>query len=211
MGSQTFSAQYQQAPVPPGGALIKWHWFRTLRDAARTASPATRSSRAGIRRRRRVRPTTGPSARPGSCAARTYYLLDVLRAAARIPRPPAAYRRACAKTRANTVLIEDAGSGMHLIQDLQRDGTLRPIAIRPEGDKIVRMEAQTAVIEAGHVLLPEDAPWLGDFQVEIMAFPNGHHDDQVDSVAQFLAWAAGHNNWGEVTVWGSSRPQMRFD
>jgi hypothetical protein len=28
MGSATFSAQYQQAPVPAGGHMINWNWFR---------------------------------------------------------------------------------------------------------------------------------------------------------------------------------------
>ena len=28
MGSADFAAQYQQQPVPPGGNLIKWVWFR---------------------------------------------------------------------------------------------------------------------------------------------------------------------------------------
>jgi hypothetical protein len=28
MGSMEFSAQYQQAPIPPGGNLIKWSWFK---------------------------------------------------------------------------------------------------------------------------------------------------------------------------------------
>ncbi len=28
LGSDLFSAQYQQAPVPPGGAMIKRHWIR---------------------------------------------------------------------------------------------------------------------------------------------------------------------------------------
>jgi hypothetical protein len=28
MGTMEFSAQYQQAPVPAGGNLIKWSWFR---------------------------------------------------------------------------------------------------------------------------------------------------------------------------------------
>ena len=28
MGSATFSAQYQQSPVPPGGNMVKWEWFR---------------------------------------------------------------------------------------------------------------------------------------------------------------------------------------
>lgn len=33
MGSQAFSAQYQQAPIPPGGALIQASWFRTYATA----------------------------------------------------------------------------------------------------------------------------------------------------------------------------------
>jgi phage terminase large subunit-like protein len=38
------------------------------------------------------------------------------------------------------------------------------------------------------VLIPEAAPWLGDFQTEILVFPHGRHDDQVDSLSQFLGW-----------------------
>ncbi|MEE9245039.1 MAG: phage terminase large subunit, partial [Gemmatimonadota bacterium] len=88
------------------------------------------------------------------------------------------------------VLIEDASSRAPLIQDLRREGRIRPIAIRPDGEKIVRLEAQSAVIEAGHVLLPSLAPWLDDFLLEVLAFPHGRFDDQVDSLSQFLAWAA---------------------
>jgi predicted phage terminase large subunit-like protein len=50
------------------------------------------------------------------------------------------------------------------------------------------MAAQSAKIEAGQVHLPKDAPWLDDFKSELLAFPKGHHDDQVDSVSQFLCW-----------------------
>ena len=64
------------------------------------------------------------------------------------------------------------------------------VAIKPDGDKIVRLEGQSAVIEAGHILLPESAHWLGDFLDEILAFPHGRFDDQVDSFSQFLTWAA---------------------
>jgi predicted phage terminase large subunit-like protein len=38
------------------------------------------------------------------------------------------------------------------------------------------------------VLIPESASWLEDFLAEILAFPNGRHDDQIDSLSQFLAW-----------------------
>ena len=91
---------------------------------------------------------------------------------------------------ADVVLIEDKGSGTHLIQDLRRDGPVKPIAIQPEGDKVTRMAAQCARIEAGQVLLPEEAAWLQDFQTEILEFPACRHDDQVDSLSQFLAWVS---------------------
>ena len=67
-------------------------------------------------------------------------------------------------------------------------GMTRPIGVKPEGSKVDRMAAQSAKIEAGHVFLPRSAAWLGEFLTELLSFPNGRHDDQVDSVSQFLRW-----------------------
>ena len=36
--------------------------------------------------------------------------------------------------------------------------------------------------------LAEQAHWLEDLITELLAFPHGRHDDQVDSIAQALAW-----------------------
>jgi predicted phage terminase large subunit-like protein len=88
-----------------------------------------------------------------------------------------------------TVIIENAGSGTPLIQDLVGE-SLRAIPFKPEGDKALRMSAQSAKIEAGHVFLPNKAPWLDEFETEVMAFPHGAHDDQVDSMAQALDWVS---------------------
>jgi hypothetical protein len=52
----------------------------------------------------------------------------------------------------------------------------------------MRMHAQTAIIENGFVYIPETAPWLAEYLHEMTVFPNGKHDDQVDSTAQFLEW-----------------------
>jgi phage terminase large subunit-like protein len=52
------------------------------------------------------------------------------------------------------------------------------------------MMAQSDKIEAGQVYLPRQAEWLDTLLLELLAFPNGRHDDQVDSVSQFLKWAA---------------------
>ncbi len=86
------------------------------------------------------------------------------------------------------MLIEDAGHGPPLIQDLRKGEKVRAISITPKGDKITRMSAQSAKIEAGQVWLPRSAPWLQDFLAEMLAFPGGRYDDQVDSVSQFLGW-----------------------
>lgn len=65
------------------------------------------------------------------------------------------------------------------------------IPILPEGDKIVRMSAQSAKIEGGAVYLPKKADWLGDFRAEILAFPHVQFDDQVDALSQGLRWLTG--------------------
>lgn len=91
---------------------------------------------------------------------------------------------------ASSVIVEDKGSGTSLIQDLRHcdEDAPYPIAFVPETDKVTRMSAQSAKIEAGHVFLPRRAEWLEDFRTELLQFPHGRHDDQVDSVSQFLSW-----------------------
>jgi phage terminase large subunit-like protein len=48
--------------------------------------------------------------------------------------------------------------------------------------------APVQIEEAGSVLFPSKAPWLSDFISELLAFPSGRHDDQVDSLSQALTW-----------------------
>jgi hypothetical protein len=88
----------------------------------------------------------------------------------------------------NVVLIEDKASGTQLIQELIVDGCHAITRYKPEGDKTMRLHAQTATIENGFVHIPEAAPWLAEYLHEMTVFPKGKHDDQVDSTAQFLDW-----------------------
>jgi len=39
------------------------------------------------------------------------------------------------------------------------------------------------------------APWLADFENELLAFPNGRYDDQVDALLLFLDWFAKRENY----------------
>ena len=86
------------------------------------------------------------------------------------------------------MLIEDKASGTQLIQELIGDGCHAVTRYQPTTDKIMRLHAQTGMIESGFVHIPEAAPWLDEYLHEMTVFPKGKHDDQVDSTAQFLDW-----------------------
>ena len=116
-----------------------------------------------------------------SSSSSAWYLIDVIRERLEYP----LLKRKVVETSARyapvssycNLVIEDAGSGTPPIQDLAAE-SLRAIPFKPEGDKALRMSAQSAKIEAGHVFLPNKAPWLGEF--EVMVFPYGAHDDGVE-------------------------------
>ncbi len=118
------------------------------------------------------------------------YLLDVDRARRDFPSLKRRIVELAIQWNARNIIIEDKGSGTSLIQQLRSEhhGTPYPTAFLPRDDKITRLHAQSARIEAGHVWLPERAPSLEDLRAEIASFPHGRHDDQVDSISQFLSW-----------------------
>jgi len=116
------------------------------------------------------------------------YLLSVFRRRLEYPALKRAVRDQQNLFAANVVLIEDKASGTQLIQELIADGCHAVTRYEPDGDKTMRMHAQTALIENGFVHIPEAAPWLAEYLHEMSFFPNGKHDDQVDSTAQFLDW-----------------------
>ena len=62
------------------------------------------------------------------------------------------------------------------------------IPVNPRGGKIARVNAVAPAIEAGHVFLPRQSPWVEDFLNQWTAFPAGKHDDMVDSASQALSY-----------------------
>ena len=91
----------------------------------------------------------------------------------------------------HAILIEDKASGQSLIQDLRRETHWPIIAIMPRGDKVSRFARVTPMIEAGTVALPKDAPWLAEFERQLLDFPDAKHDDCVDALSQYLNWVRG--------------------
>jgi predicted phage terminase large subunit-like protein len=190
VGSLLFSAQYQQQPVPIDGNIIRRAWFPTYQSLPTGLYPTR------IVASWDVAMTTGD--RNDFSVGTTWlvhksdaYLMHVYRGRLEYPELRRKVIAMATEHGATTILIEEVGPGMNLLQDLKASmptGMTRPIGVKPEGSKVDRMVAQSAKIEAGHVYLPTSAPWLGDFLTELLSFPNGRHDDQVDSVSQFLRW-----------------------
>jgi len=191
MGSLTFSAQYLQRPVPIEGNLVKRGWIKWFEAAPK------REIGVQIVQSWDAASTTAETADWSVCTTwmkirRDYYLIDLWRGRLEFPQLRRKLIELALKHQPNRILIEQAGAGLHLIQELRANptpGVPLPIGIKPELDKVGRMAAQAARFEAGQVFLPKEAPWLSELLHEIMAFPNSRHDDQIDSVSQFLNWA----------------------
>jgi predicted phage terminase large subunit-like protein len=185
IGSDAFSAQYQQLPIPPGGAMIKRHWVR------RYTQPPQRHEILQFIQSWDTAMKGGPANDWSVCTtwAQTsdfrMYLLDVWRDRVDYPTLRTTVRALYAKWKPHAVLMEDAGSATGLIQELEYD-FIDLIAVKPDRDKIARMAIASAKFEAGNIYLPEEAPWLADLEAELFAFPGSRHDDQCDSISQAL-------------------------
>ena len=163
----------QQAPVAEGGNLIKWKWF----------SSYDRPPALEIKDKIILSWDTALSAKELSSYSvcvilqirdETVFVLDVFRERLEYPdlkrKVIELHRRWRNATNDYALLIENKGSGMPLIQDLKHDN-IHAIAFEPKDDKLMRMNAQTARIEAGSVYLPVRAPWLDEFRRSCWRFP----------------------------------------
>ncbi|NIJ60254.1 putative phage terminase large subunit-like protein [Pseudochelatococcus lubricantis] len=186
LGSDVFSAQYQQEPVPPGGAMIKRAWV------LRYDAPPQRASRSQIVQSWDTASKGGAENDWSVCTTwlienNRFYLLNVHRGRHDYPELKQKALALAAQHKPTKILIEDAGTGTALIDELRRMSGSSIIRVRPERDKQTRMSIQSAKFEAGQVHLPRQAPWLAPFEAELFAFPGSRHDDQIDSVSQALA------------------------
>jgi predicted phage terminase large subunit-like protein len=195
VGEAIWASQYQQRPAPMGGGLVQLDWFKRYRDAD---LPATFDR---IIQSWDTANTIAEWSHYSVCTTwgvigKHLYLLHVYRARLEFPQLCRAAIEQAQLHGAGVVYIEDRASGTQLLQELRaaNHGWARPV--KPTTDKETRMVNQTALIENGFVHLPESAPWLEAYEHELLTFPNGRFDDQVDSTSQALEALNGLMSWG---------------
>ena len=191
MGSAAFNAQYQQEPTPAEGNLFRREWIHYYDPAAleRGYGMVIQSWDTAIK--------TGLANSCSVCITAIVrgmdiYILDIWRSRVEFPELKRKAVELAQQNRPDTILIEDKASGQQLLQELRavhEHGVPRPLGRQPDSDKLTRAAGVTGMVEAGQLHLPEKASWLSDFETELMSFPNGRHDDQVDALSQLMGYA----------------------
>jgi len=123
LGADLFSAQYQQAPVPEGGAMIKRVWVR------RYDLPPPRTYRTCIIQSWDTASKAGPENDWSVCTTWAeenglYSLLDVDRGRYDYPTLRSRVLAMSQQWKPTRLLIEDSAAGTGLIQDLRRRNTM---------------------------------------------------------------------------------------
>jgi len=109
---------------------------------------------------------------------------DVFRARLVVPEQYAAIMRERTRYPVKMQAVEDRQSGTGIIQEGMRNGT--PFfPLQPDVDKVTRCVPLTILYQNGMVYhrAAAQAPWLEAFETELLLFPNGEYDDQVDTAA----------------------------
>ena len=86
----------------------------------------------------------------------------------------------------DTLIVEKKAAGAPLIYEMRQMGIpLQEYTPSKGSDKIARVNAISDMFRSGIVWCP-DTRWADELMEELAAFPNGDHDDLVDSTSQAL-------------------------
>lgn len=208
LGSLKWDALYQQKPRPSKGKLFNRDWFRYARqDGEYLLLPKQKGAEWEDTRVRladcRVFQTVDTAASVKTSAdhfvVETWLatsisdliLWDVYRTRIEGPDQKRLMKDQYDRYRPIAQGVEDKMFGLTLIQEMMREG-LPVKSIAAKGDKLSRAIPIAARYEAGTVFHRSGAPWMDEYENELIAFTGaeGGQDDQVDCAAYAGIWLA---------------------
>ncbi|XAI96019.1 terminase large subunit [Microcystis phage Mwe-JY26] len=213
--SKSWNALYMGKPVDAEGGVVKADWFVRYN----TVPTDEKDPITGVVKKRIVKKVTVSV----DCASKTterndwtvvtvwietidrrHYLVDLKRERVEFDDLVKLIEDTARKWSAHQILVEDKGSGTTYLQVRRgkAPAPLIPIQV-PNASKEFRFDGVSPMFKAGDVLLPERAPWLADYEAELLAFPNATFDDQVDSTSQYLEYVRPHRKLGTLKLKGT--------
>lgn len=201
VGSRVWQSQYQGDPVPSDGGTFKPWWWQRYHPVPKLVSLELCLDSAF---KDGVGNDWSAFALWGSDGKGSSYLVNVWREKLQYPDLIRMAHTAHAWSKAAfpgihvSLVIEDKASGQSAIQTLKKpyypakdvELPALPVVAFPvkatEG-KTARAEGITPIIEGGRAFIPDQAPWLDAWLDEHQKFPNGKHDDQVDTTVMGIA------------------------
>jgi hypothetical protein len=132
VGFDVFAAQYQQAPVPPGGAMIRKPWLRYY-DAVPQRTYQTKVIQSWDTAAKNGAQNDWSVCTTWLIHEKHFYLLDVTRGRYEYPQLRATAIALAERYKPDTILIEEASTGIALAQELRQAQTfaVRPIPVAP--------------------------------------------------------------------------------
>jgi predicted phage terminase large subunit-like protein len=182
IGQADFNAQYQQSPLPANSGFLDLGMFKRFTVPPKEFEHIFFSV------------DVASIANGGDYSVCTiwgyveqcFYLLDVWRKQVSFPELRKTLLDLDKKWAPSLIIVEAVGSGQALYQDLSQTLGNYISRCHPRGSKVHRFETVIPLINNGQVWIPSSAPWLDTLIKELQAFPQGEHDDQVDSISQML-------------------------
>lgn len=180
------SAQLDQNPVPDGGAIIKKDWIRWYKpeEAPRRYQQKAQTWDLSFKGTEEAHFVAGQI---WGVVDANYYFIDGILERLGFVGALAAIGRMTTAHPGAAVLVEDKANGPAIIETLE--GKVPGlIAVEPLGGKGARLNACSPLFEAGNVFLPIGNSIAEQLARNLIEFPVGSCDDDVDACTQFLNW-----------------------
>ena len=188
-----WEAQYQQNPTSEEGAIIKReNWQIWEKDTPPPCEFIIQSWDTAFEKSNRADysacTTWGvfyKTSNDGSEAA-NIILLDAYKARLEFPELKQKAMELYKEWEPDSCIVEKKAAGAPLIYEMRRMGIpLQEYTPGKGSDKIARVNAISDLFASGFVWCP-DTRWAEELMEECASFPNGEHDDLVDSTSQAL-------------------------
>ena len=123
------------------------------------------------------------------------FVLDIIRKKLEAPDVLKLLEAVYEKWSPSVIGVESAGYQLALIQMAKRQTSLPIQKLKADKDKFSRALPLSAKMESGIVFYPMDSVWYSDLEKEMLQFPAGEHDDQVDALAYGILQTSTRNKF----------------